>query len=64
MILKDIEKVGEYAVTSGGFGDVWKALLAGQMIAVKVLKVYQKSDLIQLLKVNFGFSCRTITDLI
>ena len=38
-------------VAGGGFGDVWKGDLVGQMIAIKVLKVYDKSDRDKLLKV-------------
>ncbi|KAG6905439.1 hypothetical protein DXG01_002699 [Tephrocybe rancida] len=36
---------GTEPITAGKFGDVWKGLLCGQAVAVKVLKIYQKSDL-------------------
>ena len=56
MILKGIKLVGDAAVKSGGFADVWRALLGGQEICVKILKVYSKSDHIKLRQV--GKMCR------
>ena len=53
MILKGIELVGKAAIDGGGFGDIWKGVLGGQDIAVKVLRVYQKSDKEKLLKVGY-----------
>jgi hypothetical protein len=38
-------------VAVGGYGDVHKGLLQGEQIAVKVLRLYQKADLVKLLKV-------------
>lgn len=43
-----------YPVAGGGYGEVYKGLLHHTQIAVKVLKVYQDSDLAQLVKVVFG----------
>jgi hypothetical protein len=40
-----------HPVARGGFGDVYKGLLHGEDIAVKALRIYQDSDMIQLLKV-------------
>jgi hypothetical protein len=48
--LKGIEIIGD-AVGGGGFADIFKGRLRDQQIAVKVLKVYQKSDMEKLLKV-------------
>jgi hypothetical protein len=53
MILKGIELVGKAAIDGGGFGDICKGVLGGQDIAVKVLRVYQKSDKEKLLKVGY-----------
>ena len=53
MVLKGIQFVGEDAIAGGGYGDVWKGLLNGEALAVKVIKVYQRSDLVKLLKVQF-----------
>ncbi|KAG6905434.1 hypothetical protein DXG01_002744 [Tephrocybe rancida] len=36
---------GNEALTAGTFGEVWKGVYRGQDVAVKVLRVYQKSDL-------------------
>jgi hypothetical protein len=38
-------------VARGGYGDVYKGLLHGQKIAVKALRMYKASDVVQLLKV-------------
>lgn len=46
----DVEKD---AVAGGGFGDVHKGKLHSQTIAVKILRVYQKSDMVKLMKVFF-----------
>jgi hypothetical protein len=51
--LKGIELVGTKAVAGGGFGDIWIGSLEGQEIAVKNLKVYQRSDKDKLLKVRY-----------
>lgn len=53
LILNGVEVEG-HAVAAGGFGDVYKGRLKTQEIALKVLKVYQKSDMQKLLKVTFG----------
>ena len=50
LVLKGIQIIGD-AVGGGGFADIYKGWLWNQEIAVKVLKVYQKSDMEKLLKV-------------
>jgi serine/threonine protein kinase len=50
LVLKGIQIDGD-PVAGGGFGDVYKARYQRQEIALKVLKVYQKSDMDKLLKV-------------
>ena len=44
--------VGEHAVAAGSFGEVWHGNIQGHSVAVKVLKIYQKSDVEKLLKVS------------
>jgi hypothetical protein len=51
LVLHDVQKTGEYALTAGQFGDVWKGLIGNHEIAIKVLKVYMTSDIEKLLKV-------------
>jgi len=36
----------------GGYGDVWKREYQGQTVAVKVLRVYEESDLQKLIRVS------------
>ena len=50
LVLQGINIEGD-AVAGGGFGDVYKGHLQGQEIAIKILRVYQKSDMDKLLKV-------------
>jgi hypothetical protein len=50
LVLKDVDILGD-AVAGGGFADIFKGQLPGQEITVKMLKVYQKSDIEQHLKV-------------
>ena len=50
LLLKGIEVDGG-PVAAGGYGDVYKGKFQGQAIGLKVLKVYQKSDMEKLLKV-------------
>jgi hypothetical protein len=54
LVLEGIEIEGD-AVGGGGFADIFKGRLRDQDIAVKVLKVYQKSDVEKLLKVTLKY---------
>jgi hypothetical protein len=47
-----IELVGKSPIDGGGYGDIWKGLLSGQEIAVKILRVFRKSEKDMLLKVG------------
>ncbi|KIM91561.1 hypothetical protein PILCRDRAFT_58112, partial [Piloderma croceum F 1598] len=58
MMLNGIELVGRKAVTGGAFSDIWIGSLGSQEISVKVLKLYQRSDINKLLKV---FSSEAMT---
>lgn len=51
MVLKGVQRIGKHPVARGSFGEVWKGTYEGKLIAVKVLHVYEKSDLVRLLKV-------------
>ncbi|KIM91557.1 hypothetical protein PILCRDRAFT_763184 [Piloderma croceum F 1598] len=50
MTLKEIKLVGKTALAAGNFGDIWKGLLGGQEICIKVPRVFQRSDKVKLLK--------------
>lgn len=60
MALKGIE-LEEDPVAGGGFGEVHKGRLQGKLIAVKVLRVYQRSDIAKLLKVIYIISPHQIS---
>ncbi|KIM82030.1 hypothetical protein PILCRDRAFT_88827 [Piloderma croceum F 1598] len=49
LVLKGVH-MEAHPVAGGGYGDVFKGLLQGKQIAVKVLRIYQDSDLDKLLK--------------
>jgi hypothetical protein len=49
--LNDIQKLGEYPVASGGFGEIYRGSLGGQTACLKVVKIYRDSDVHKLLKV-------------
>ena len=48
-------EINKYAVGGGGFGDVFKGRLQDQAIAVKVFKVYTKSDIERLFKATLKY---------
>jgi hypothetical protein len=54
LVLEGIDIIGD-AVGGGGFADIFKGRLRDEDIAVKVLKVYQKSDIQKLLKVTLKY---------
>ncbi|KAJ7798018.1 hypothetical protein B0H13DRAFT_2167962, partial [Mycena leptocephala] len=41
---------GPHQVAAGGFADVWKGLIRGETVCVKVMRVYQEADVDALLK--------------
>ena len=50
--MKGIKIVGKVAIDFGGYGDIWKGLLGGKEIAVKILKILHKSEKDKFLKVG------------
>ncbi|KAF7974055.1 hypothetical protein HWV62_13455 [Athelia sp. TMB] len=52
LALKDVTLPDYHIVGGGSFGEVYRGKMAGNDIAVKVLKVYQKSDKDSILKVR------------
>ncbi|KAJ7267300.1 kinase-like domain-containing protein, partial [Mycena rebaudengoi] len=50
--LTGLEKVGEQ-VAAGGFGDIWKGLVRGQHVSVKVMRIFQQDDIEVVVK-EFG----------
>jgi len=49
--LTGLQKLGEQ-VAAGGFGDIWKGLFHGQNISVKVMRLFEESDVKTVLKVR------------
>jgi hypothetical protein len=57
LVRNDVILIGTDPVAAGRFGEVWKGRMAGhELIAVKILRVYIKSDAEKLLKVRFSLS--------
>jgi serine/threonine protein kinase len=52
LVQKDIQIVSEHPVAGGSFGDVYKGLMKGHLVAVKALRIFQDSDIVQLFKVS------------
>ncbi|KAF6749537.1 kinase-like domain-containing protein [Ephemerocybe angulata] len=57
LLLSGISRVGHSAVTAGHFGEIWKGRYRGKPVCVKVVKLYQRSDINKLLR---GFSREAI----
>jgi hypothetical protein len=55
LVLEGVEIIGD-AVGGGGFADIFKGRLHDQEIALKMLRVYQKSDIEKLLKVTLKYA--------
>ncbi|KAK7437373.1 Rho guanine nucleotide exchange factor [Stygiomarasmius scandens] len=53
LVLDNVTKIGEHPVAAGGFGEIWRGLIGGQMACLKVVKVYSNSDVQKLLKEFF-----------
>ncbi|KAF9259830.1 kinase-like protein [Marasmius fiardii PR-910] len=49
-MIQDVEKVGDYAVGGGTFADVWKGKVREVTVCLKVVRVYQTSNVEQLVK--------------
>ncbi|KAJ7719093.1 kinase-like domain-containing protein [Mycena maculata] len=50
--LSGLQKVG-HQVAAGSFGDIWKGLVRGQSVSVKIMRVFQETDVQATLK-EFG----------
>ncbi|KAF8207498.1 kinase-like domain-containing protein, partial [Mycena galopus ATCC 62051] len=51
--LSGLQKVGQQPVTGGGFGDIWKGLVRGHSVCVKVMRVFEVLNVAAVLK-EFG----------
>ncbi|KAF8182998.1 kinase-like domain-containing protein, partial [Mycena galopus ATCC 62051] len=47
-----LQLVGSHPVAAGSFGDVWKGLVRGQTVCVKIIRVYQEADVKALMKAS------------
>ncbi|KAF8198805.1 kinase-like domain-containing protein, partial [Mycena galopus ATCC 62051] len=47
--LPELQKVGDQ-IAAGGFGDIWKGLVRGQSVCVKVMRLFQNADIQAVLK--------------
>ncbi|KAK7049962.1 Rho guanine nucleotide exchange factor [Paramarasmius palmivorus] len=54
LTIRNVERLGEHAVASGGFGEIWKGGIEAsqEVVCLKVVKLYQTSNVEKLLK-NF-----------
>jgi hypothetical protein len=49
-MLKGVQHLGN-PVAAGTFGDVWKGIIRGESVAIKILRIYEKTDVDSHLKV-------------
>jgi hypothetical protein len=49
-VLPELQKIGQQ-VAAGGFGDIWKGLVCGQTVSVKIMRIFQHSHVEGALKV-------------
>jgi hypothetical protein len=54
LVLSDLEKEGNQ-VAAGGYGDIWKGRVCGQIVSVKMMRLFQDQDIQDALKVCFFF---------
>lgn len=52
LMLSGVTVSSQWAVDGGGFGDIWKGLVQGREVAIKVLRVFNSSEKQILLKVR------------
>lgn len=52
LILPRISRTDEHAVAAGHFGEIWKGRLGHHPVCLKVVKVYQRSDVDKLVNVS------------
>ncbi|KAF7369138.1 Protein kinase domain-containing protein [Mycena venus] len=50
--LPELQKIGQQ-VAAGGFGDIWKGFIRGQSVSVKIMRIFEDSDVHTVLK-EFG----------
>jgi hypothetical protein len=43
LMLKGVQRLGN-PVAAGTFGDVWKGIIQGESVAIKILRIYEKTD--------------------
>jgi hypothetical protein len=52
-VLPELHKVGNQ-VAAGGFGDLWKGLVRKVSVSVKIMRVFEDSDVQSILNVEFS----------
>lgn len=62
LTVPSLDRVGQYPIAAGSFGDVWKGNARGQSVSIKVVKVYQESEIDALLMVPRFLVHRENTD--
>ncbi|KAG7095844.1 hypothetical protein E1B28_006539 [Marasmius oreades] len=50
LTIRDVEKLGNYPVGGGAFGDVWKGRIGEQLVCLKVARAFEASDVKQIIK--------------
>ncbi|KAJ6592820.1 hypothetical protein B0H19DRAFT_1010315 [Mycena capillaripes] len=53
LVLTGLRKVGQQ-VAAGGFGDIWKGLIGGRSVCVKIMRLFRDADIQAVVKVYFS----------
>ncbi|KAI3611393.1 hypothetical protein WG66_002148 [Moniliophthora roreri] len=65
LAIDDFETEGNGPVASGGFCDIWKGRIGTELVCLKIVRVYQVSDIKQIWKVRVKAPlCRSATNLV
>ncbi|KAF5353078.1 hypothetical protein D9758_008757 [Tetrapyrgos nigripes] len=48
--LSNVEKVGDHPMAGGGFGDIWRASIAGHKACMKVVRIFDRANIDKFLK--------------
>lgn len=44
LMVRGAERLGDHAVAWGGFADIWKGTLEGELVALKVIRLYGQPE--------------------
>jgi hypothetical protein len=55
-----LQLLGKYAIACGTYGDVWKGIIRGEDVSVKIVRLFKGSEIQALLKVWYLFDTTSL----